>query len=154
VAAFLDAVGYDSVVTGTLAIGGRRFEFGSPAFVEPYWKGVHRGIHEEYQSLIAPLCDRASPSRDLLSPTGAGNHERARGVGRNYGPTTDHAGRIQCPSTVNHGHQREVVHARQPSRPYLGVEGSRVQISPTRPTYCLVRGIFPKSREFSRLDPL
>jgi hypothetical protein len=35
----------------------------------------------------------------------------------------------------------------------LGVKGLRVQISPARPTYCLVRGIFRKSREFSGLEP-
>ena len=36
VTAFLDAIGYDCVDAGTLGAGGRRFEFGSPAFVEPY----------------------------------------------------------------------------------------------------------------------
>jgi 8-hydroxy-5-deazaflavin:NADPH oxidoreductase len=36
VTAFLNAIGYDSVDAGTLGTGGRRFEFGSPAFVEPY----------------------------------------------------------------------------------------------------------------------
>ena len=35
-----------------------------------------------------------------------GNHESAMGVGRNYGPITDHDGRSQRTSTVNHGHQR------------------------------------------------
>jgi hypothetical protein len=52
--------------------------------------------------------------------------------GRNYGPATDHDGHTQRTSTVNHGHQRTVVHARQPCRPDLGVKGSRVQISPAR----------------------
>jgi predicted dinucleotide-binding enzyme len=36
VSAFLDAIGYDSVVAGTLGTGGRRVEFGSFAFVAPY----------------------------------------------------------------------------------------------------------------------
>jgi hypothetical protein len=48
-------------------------------------------------------------------------------------PTTDHARRAQCTLPVNDGHQREVVHAPQPSTPDLGVKGSRVQISPARP---------------------
>jgi len=42
----------------------------------------------------------------FLAPTGVGNHPRAMGVGRNYGPTTDHDGRTQRTSTINHGHQR------------------------------------------------
>jgi hypothetical protein len=33
---------------------------------------------------------------------GVGNHERAMGVGRNDGPTTDHDGRTQRTSTVSH----------------------------------------------------
>jgi predicted dinucleotide-binding enzyme len=33
---FLDAIGYDSVDTGTLGLGGRRFQFGTSAFVAPY----------------------------------------------------------------------------------------------------------------------
>jgi 8-hydroxy-5-deazaflavin:NADPH oxidoreductase len=36
VTAFLDAIGYDSVDAGSLGTGGRRFAFGSPAFVAPY----------------------------------------------------------------------------------------------------------------------
>jgi thiol-disulfide isomerase/thioredoxin len=35
-------------------------------------------------------------------------------LGRNYGPTTDHHGGTQRTSTVNHGHQRAMVHARHP----------------------------------------
>jgi hypothetical protein len=52
----------------------------------------------------------------------------AMGVGRNYGPATDHDGQTRRNSTVNHGRQREVVHARHAWRPDLGVKGSRVQI--------------------------
>jgi 8-hydroxy-5-deazaflavin:NADPH oxidoreductase len=33
---FLDTIGYETVDTGPLDAGGRRFEFGTPAFVEPY----------------------------------------------------------------------------------------------------------------------
>jgi 8-hydroxy-5-deazaflavin:NADPH oxidoreductase len=33
---FLDAIGYDSVDTGTLGLGGRRFQSGTSAFVAPY----------------------------------------------------------------------------------------------------------------------
>jgi predicted dinucleotide-binding enzyme len=33
---FLDDIGYDAVDAGPLASGGRRFEFGTPAFVTPY----------------------------------------------------------------------------------------------------------------------
>jgi predicted dinucleotide-binding enzyme len=56
VAAFLDAVGYDSVDAGTLAIGGRRFEFGTPAFVEPYG-GLNneRGVPVGVAALLAVL---------------------------------------------------------------------------------------------------
>jgi predicted dinucleotide-binding enzyme len=32
---FLDAIGYDAVDAGTLG-SGRRFQFGTPAFVSPY----------------------------------------------------------------------------------------------------------------------
>jgi predicted dinucleotide-binding enzyme len=32
---FLDAIGYDTIDTGALGTGGRRFQFGSPAFVAP-----------------------------------------------------------------------------------------------------------------------
>ena len=45
VTAFLDAIGYDTVDAGTLGTGGRRFEFGSPAFVAPYGGlSAERGI--------------------------------------------------------------------------------------------------------------
>ncbi|HKN44468.1 MAG TPA: hypothetical protein VJW23_11135, partial [Propionibacteriaceae bacterium] len=48
----------------------------------------------------------------LLAPTGNGDHERAGGaVGPNYGPITDQAGQTQHTSTVNRGHQRDVIHA-------------------------------------------
>jgi predicted dinucleotide-binding enzyme len=33
---FLDDIGYDTVDAGPLASGGRRFQFGTPAFVTPY----------------------------------------------------------------------------------------------------------------------
>ena len=33
---FLDAIGYDTVDAGTLGAGGRRFQFGTRAFVTPY----------------------------------------------------------------------------------------------------------------------
>jgi predicted dinucleotide-binding enzyme len=33
---FLDAIGYDTVDAGTLSPGGRRFQFGTSAFVTPY----------------------------------------------------------------------------------------------------------------------
>jgi predicted dinucleotide-binding enzyme len=33
---FLDDIGYDAVDAGPLASGGRRFQFGTPAFVSPY----------------------------------------------------------------------------------------------------------------------
>jgi len=33
---FLDAIGYDTVDAGTLGAGGRRFQFGTSAFVAPY----------------------------------------------------------------------------------------------------------------------
>ncbi|HEY4864771.1 MAG TPA: hypothetical protein VIK45_04600 [Candidatus Dormibacteraeota bacterium] len=33
---FVDAVGYDSIDTGTLRSGGHRFEFGTRAWVAPY----------------------------------------------------------------------------------------------------------------------
>jgi hypothetical protein len=33
---FLDTIGYDTVDAGTLGSGGRRFQFGSRAFVTPY----------------------------------------------------------------------------------------------------------------------
>jgi predicted dinucleotide-binding enzyme len=36
VAGFVDAIGYDTVDTGPLASGGRRFQFGTGAFVAPY----------------------------------------------------------------------------------------------------------------------
>jgi predicted dinucleotide-binding enzyme len=36
VVAFLDAIGYDTVDAGTLGSGGRRFQFGTRAFVAPY----------------------------------------------------------------------------------------------------------------------
>jgi predicted dinucleotide-binding enzyme len=32
----LDAIGYDTVDAGPLGSGGRRFQFGTPAFVTPY----------------------------------------------------------------------------------------------------------------------
>ena len=32
---FLDAIGYDTIDTDALGSGGRRFQFGSPAFVAP-----------------------------------------------------------------------------------------------------------------------
>ena len=38
----------------------------------------------------------------------------------NHGPTTDHDGRTQRTSTINHRHQRTVVHARQPCSPIWG----------------------------------
>jgi predicted dinucleotide-binding enzyme len=36
VTGLLDAIGFDSVDAGTLASGGRRFEYGTPAFLAPY----------------------------------------------------------------------------------------------------------------------
>jgi 8-hydroxy-5-deazaflavin:NADPH oxidoreductase len=36
VAGFLDAIGYDTFDAGTLGSGGRRFQFGTRAFVAPY----------------------------------------------------------------------------------------------------------------------
>ena len=33
---FLDAIGYDTVDAGALGPGGRRFQFGTNAFVTPY----------------------------------------------------------------------------------------------------------------------
>jgi len=36
VTGFLDAIGYDTVDAGTLGSGGRRFQFGTRAFVAPY----------------------------------------------------------------------------------------------------------------------
>ncbi len=33
---FLDAIGYDTVDAGMLGSGGRRFQFGTRAFVAPY----------------------------------------------------------------------------------------------------------------------
>ena len=33
---FLDAIGYDTVDAGTLGPGGRRFQFGTSAFITPY----------------------------------------------------------------------------------------------------------------------
>ena len=38
VTGFLDAIGYDTVDAGTLGTGGRRFQFGTRAFVAPYGK--------------------------------------------------------------------------------------------------------------------
>jgi 8-hydroxy-5-deazaflavin:NADPH oxidoreductase len=37
VTTFLDAIGYDTVDAGALGSGGRRFQFGTRAFVAPYW---------------------------------------------------------------------------------------------------------------------
>jgi predicted dinucleotide-binding enzyme len=36
VTSFLDAIGYDAIDAGPLGSGGRRFQFGTPAFVAPY----------------------------------------------------------------------------------------------------------------------
>jgi predicted dinucleotide-binding enzyme len=44
VTSFLDAMGYDTIDTGAFGSGGRRFQFGTPAFVAPYGEfGDHRG---------------------------------------------------------------------------------------------------------------
>jgi hypothetical protein len=45
--------------------------------------------------LIAPLSDRARPSRDLVRRAGWPSIAR-QGSGRNYGPATDHGGRPCC----------------------------------------------------------
>jgi predicted dinucleotide-binding enzyme len=56
VSTFLDAIGYDSVDAGNLATGGRRFEFGSPAFVVPYGGlGDDRGTPVGAEALLAVL---------------------------------------------------------------------------------------------------
>jgi hypothetical protein len=46
---FLDAIGYDAVDAGALGSGGRRFQFGTRAFVSPYGglsdeKGTPAGV--------------------------------------------------------------------------------------------------------------
>jgi hypothetical protein len=56
VAAFLDAIGYDRWMPGRLVPGGRRFEFGSPAFVEPYGGlSDERGLTAGVTALCAVL---------------------------------------------------------------------------------------------------
>jgi hypothetical protein len=74
---------------------------------------------------------RSEARNPHLVPMGIGSHDRAM-ERTNYGPTTDQDSRTQRTSAVNHGHQRQVVHARDLWRPDLGVKGSRVQISPAR----------------------
>ena len=56
VTGFLNAIGYDSVDAGTLGTGGRRFAFGSPAFVAPYGGlGDQQGIPVDVAALRAVL---------------------------------------------------------------------------------------------------
>jgi hypothetical protein len=59
---------------------------------------------------------------------------RSRARRGSAGETADHDGRIQCTSTVNHGHQRKVVPAPRPWRPNLGGQGfaSSNLASPTK----------------------
>jgi hypothetical protein len=69
-------------------------------------------------------------------------------VGRNYGPTTDHARRTQCTPTVNNGHRRYVVHARQQSRPDLGSRGREFK-SRQPDSKAPSEGTFPGERNVS-----
>jgi predicted dinucleotide-binding enzyme len=53
---FLDAIGYDTVDAGTLSPGGRRFQFGSRAFVTPYGAlGDNRGTPAGVVTIRAAL---------------------------------------------------------------------------------------------------
>jgi hypothetical protein len=100
--------------------------------------------------------ETGAPNLDLPRPDGGWESRGRQGSGANYGPTTDHDGRTQRTSTVNHGHQRDAIHARQPRRPDLGVKGSRVQISPARQVFGLVRGILATRSQphISRSQPV
>jgi hypothetical protein len=82
---------------------------------------------------------------------GIGSHDRAM-ERTNYGPTTDQDSRTQRTSAVNHGHQRQVVHARDLWRPDLGVKESRVQISPARQVSDLVAELFSCKGLYSSTD--
>jgi hypothetical protein len=52
---FLDAIGYDAIDAGTLGSGGRRFQFGTPAFVSPYG-----GLSDEQGTLTGVAAIRAA----------------------------------------------------------------------------------------------
>ena len=58
VTGFLDAIGYDTVDAGTLGSGGRRFQFGTRAFVAPYGalsdqRGTPAGVAAVRAALVA-----------------------------------------------------------------------------------------------------
>ena len=76
-----------------------------------------REVNRRIMAVLAVL-EATGPCADTL--LGDGNDHpttngarRATTLRRNYGPTTDQDGGTQCTSTVNHGRQRLVVHARQ-----------------------------------------
>jgi hypothetical protein len=115
-------------------------------------RGPARGHHQSGQRPGRPICfswchrpppvrcDRwrvarsrrhgaAASAEDVVR---AGGHQRDGGSAPNYGPTTDHDISTEQTSTVNSGLWREVVHARA-GQADLGVNRSRVQISPARP---------------------
>ncbi len=50
--------------------------------------------------------ETGAPNLDLPHPDGGWESRARQGSGANYGPTTDHDGRTQRTSTVNHGHER------------------------------------------------
>jgi 8-hydroxy-5-deazaflavin:NADPH oxidoreductase len=54
----LDAIGYDTVDTGPLASGGRRFQFGTRAFVTPYGGLRERGTRADVTA-IRPAINQA-----------------------------------------------------------------------------------------------
>jgi hypothetical protein len=52
---FLDEIGYDTVDAGPLGSGGRRFQFGSRAFVTPYGGLRERGTPADVAAIRATL---------------------------------------------------------------------------------------------------
>jgi 8-hydroxy-5-deazaflavin:NADPH oxidoreductase len=52
---FLDDIGYDTLGAGPLASGGRRFQFGTPAFVKPYGGLRELGTPADVATLRAVL---------------------------------------------------------------------------------------------------
>jgi hypothetical protein len=113
-------------------------------FDQPGWADLNGRPSGHSRSRWSSRVDATRPQARITQPetpsggsmlcvsTGArrrGTNTRAGEVGNPMGggETTDHDGRIQRTSTVNHGHQRKVVSARLPWTPELGVKGSRVQ---------------------------
>jgi hypothetical protein len=52
---FLDAIGYDTVDAGPLGSGGRRFHFGTSAFVTPYGGLRERGTPADVARIRAAI---------------------------------------------------------------------------------------------------